>query len=71
MSSSQPKFTMLLVDSDEDVIIVTAKSCLTCAEQKLGLKILKKWSIDTDEVKKLRPYLSRNPLRIKCICNRR
>jgi len=38
-------FWMCWVDSNDDVIIITKTSCITCLERKLNLKVVKKWSI--------------------------
>jgi len=65
--STEQRYYMLFVQSNEDVVIVLDDCCLTCFENKTNDKILRKWHISEEEARKLKD-LGTKGLKIKCIC---
>lgn len=63
-------YIMLLISSNEDIILITEKSCLTCLQTKKNLTILKNLGLmDFNEVKLfIKNYNLNNPLNVICEC---
>ena len=66
---------MLLVDSNEDVIFVTSKSCLTCLQVKNKLTILQDFGeVERQELVELKKELNKftqdvKIINVNCECN--
>lgn len=60
-------FVFLLVESDIDFVIITENSCHRCAETKLGIKILRYFSITRREKNEMKKYDVAG-YDISCIC---
>jgi len=72
---SEAKFKLLLVDTDQDLDIVTCDSCLKCYSNKTGNTILSENVISKKEMSwfvgitaKPDTGWSIRPKRIKCVC---
>lgn len=57
---------ILLVSSTKDVIAVPSSTCMACAEDKLGLKIIRAWSITPHDFKSHKKFVK--GYKIKCEC---
>ncbi len=70
MESDSHDYYLCLVNTNEDLLIITKESCIICLETKLKLTVLKKWSFSKKEVSEIRSYLRRRPIRVRCICDK-
>lgn len=62
------KYLMLLIDTNDDIVLVTEDSCLRCLQVKCSFTILKNYGIiDNKEVKEF-VKLKIKILRAKCEC---
>ena len=66
----QNNYIICLVNTSEDVVIMTESSCKKCLYDKTGIIILRSFSITTDEISETKKYIQRKPFNVNCICSK-
>ena len=63
------RFIMLLVSSNDDIVIVQVEACFYCTETKIAAEIYRAWPISTKRVLRYKKagYFTKL-YRIKCEC---
>lgn len=62
-------YKLLLVSSNDDLVIVQHGACIECVENKLGCQVIKRWDIEKETVIKCKKqgYIT-SLYKIKCQC---
>ncbi len=64
------KYYMLLVSSNEDIFLISEKSCFTCFQIKKDLTILKNFGLiqHNEVIIMIKDYKMKSPINIICNC---